>query len=964
MNELFGGAKMKLKKCIAIALCASVVLSNITVLNAGNSGSYTGISDAQVVLNNIKFSDISSMPSTYWAKDAINKMSALSIIKGYGEKIFTPSNSVTKAEALALIYRALGREANAQKAGQAIEAQRSNFQKKGNALSIWSDGYLSLAKNDGIITQDQFDQAVGNTPAFGALSFNPSSPVQRQEMAQWIAMAFKITPINNESKVFNYSDWKQIDQDKVPYVEAIVNSSIMNGDNGYFYPKGELKRDEVAQVLSNMDDIIYKSNSLNKKYGYIENITTEAINEPGKDSTIKTILIRGNDGSLQKIELTEYSGSKNTEIGSHNGVNDQNEVVVSKNGRLGDSSLLTKDDEVQFIYDTDSKVKFIQAKTKDNNLNTLYGTVSSVDVAGNKISFTDNKENIQTLPVSSDAIILMQNDTKTLNDVPLGAKGYITVNHNVVTKIDLSEPKDPADVSGIMSDSSGASGIVQDINPNLNYITLYDAHGKKDLNLTRTYNFTPNIDIKKNGIKIDAGNIEVGDAAYIKFANNNDVQSINVESNYISKFGELLLNGKGNLTIRYDDGTIQKIDLDKNALVVKNGIITPVDSMISGDRLKITLNQNDSYTKIEGLIIEDDKNLITNIYKGKVYEFGDGSIELTDTKVLSRGNWVDKNDRGLTTFKLDDSPKIYLDNKNLSSDDAQNLLPNKNVYLAVYQNLSGDERTVMISASDGFEKTYNDEILNKSDSSKNFEMASTVDNVGFAEGTIVTRYGRLTTGNNLKINDPVYVVALKDPVTDNITAGVVQVIGKPSIAGIDIYRGRISAVDEGKSFTVDSFTILSGTDWNFVNTPKTFDITNDTRILSTQGLINNRDFNDYTTSGYLGKIVYIAAKGTQALTISDAQYGVVNVKGDVYDVSLPTTGTGATVKMRNTVVLNTTTGNWDSLGDTIINVPVNTIIIKNKNTADSSDLTVGDKIRIIKKDNTASGDGYIILVEG
>ena len=958
-----GGAKMKLKKFIAITLCISLVLSNITILKAIDSVTYTGVSNAREILNNISFSDISSMPSTYWAKDAINKMAALSIIQGYGEKTFRPSNSVTKAEALALIYRSLGKEADAQKAGQALEAQRSELQKKNNALNVWADGYISLANADGIITQEQFDQAVGNTPTFGVLSFNPNSPVQRQEMAQWIAKAFKIDPIYNELKVFNYNDWKRIDQDKVPYVEAILDSNIMNGDNGYFYPKGILKRDEVAQVLSNMDDTIFKVNSLNEKYGYIENITTEVDNGPGKNSTIKTISIRGTDGSLQRIVLTEDNSSKNIEIGSHNQINDQNEVVVSKDGRLGDSSILSLDDEVQFIYDKNNKVRFIEDKTGNQKSDVSYGTISNVDVTGNKISFSDDKGNRQTLPVSQDVIILKQNDTQTLNDIPFGSKAYFTVNHNVVTRIEVSVQKSLSDASGI-DPNKGIRGIVQEINPKLNYITLYDAKGKKDLRLTSTYNFAPNIKIKKNGVITDVENIEVGDTAYIQLVKDNDVQSINVESNYISRFGELILNGNRNLTIKYEDGTVQKLDLDNDVLVVKYGEIIPIDAIIPGDKLKITLNQNDSYTKIEGLIVEDDQHLITNVYKGKVYELGDSSIELTNTKVLSKGNWIDEEGRGIVTFNLDDSPKIYLSNNSINFDDAKNLLPTKDTYLAVYKDIAGDEKVIMISSNNGFEKTYDDQILNKSDSSKNFEMESTVDNIGFADGTIITRYGRLTTGNNLKFNDPVYVVALKDPITNNITAGVVQVVGKPSITGVDIYRGRISSINQGKDFTVDSFSVLNGTDWSFVNTPKMFDITNDTRVLSTQGLINNRDFNDYSTSGYMGKIIYIAAKGTQALTISDAQYGVENIKGDVYDVSIPTTGTSITVKLRNTTVLNLTTGNWDNLGDATINVPTNSIIIKNKGVVGSDDLIDGDKIRIIKKDNTASGDSFIILVEG
>ena len=82
--------------------------------------------------------------------------SALDIMKGYGDRQFGRTNNISKEQAIAIAYRMAGREAEAQKLGEALNNAKIAANKKTDAVSLWSDGYLQLAANEGLISAQGF----------------------------------------------------------------------------------------------------------------------------------------------------------------------------------------------------------------------------------------------------------------------------------------------------------------------------------------------------------------------------------------------------------------------------------------------------------------------------------------------------------------------------------------------------------------------------------------------------------------------------------------------------------------------------------------------------------------------------------------------------------------------------------------------------------------------------------------
>ncbi|OPZ88564.1 MAG: hypothetical protein BWY74_03085 [Firmicutes bacterium ADurb.Bin419] len=177
-----------LKKFIALTLIVFLSLAFLTSAHTEEAVEkiYTGIDAVGTILNNIDYRDVKQ--SGVWSKEAICEVSALEVMKGYGNRTFGRTNSVTKEQALTMIYNAVGREADAQIAAELIDATRTAANRKNYAPAMWSDGYLQLAATDGLISAEDFVDAMAlDRSAFTAASFVRESAAKRQDVAFWAA---------------------------------------------------------------------------------------------------------------------------------------------------------------------------------------------------------------------------------------------------------------------------------------------------------------------------------------------------------------------------------------------------------------------------------------------------------------------------------------------------------------------------------------------------------------------------------------------------------------------------------------------------------------------------------------------------------------------------------------------------------------------------------------------------------
>lgn len=901
--------RVHIKPCTALLLAVLLLFPSMAALAAPIENApeaiYWGDRAAATVLRSINYEDVKN--SNTWAKEAIYEASALGILKGFGNGRFGRTEALTKEEAIALAYRVCGREAEAQQAAEELDNARLVIDKKTDAVSMWSDGYLMLAAEDGLISQEDFNGAVfGIQDGTEPPAFNRRALAQRQEMAFWLAKTLNLEPVYGDQELFTgFKDWRNASPVYIPYIEAILKKGIMNGDNnGNFNPTQPITREQAAQVVKNAEAFILPLLQFEKNTGTVINVTVTGNLEEGVDFIERVFDIMDDNGRVYRIIAQRmYNMSnpyKNEQVGNPIPI-EERELVVYRNGNLGNSSLLSVGDRIEYVVSADSIVKYVRATSGD-----------------------------------------------------IESRDWVVV-----------------------------SGIVEENNPQLGYITLYNegenagaggSWGRMNGGLgLQTYNYAnPNaIEVYKNYSRASIDEVEEGDTAFLRIDKDNNILSISAVDNYTVKYAKVLSKSPSNLLVEYDDGIQQVLGIDDNILVVEGRRIVGLDSLRDGDRVRLTLNETEKLIRIKEIKIEGDEHAVTNIYKGIVSYIDSISNTLvaSNLEVFYRGRWMKTEQKGFMSIKLAPEYAIYAGSTKLKPDIANKYMENTEAYIAVENDYDGSEQAVFISFrnEEDTEVIYDDRIVSSSPIAGSFSLDKAYADIEYGPGSIVIKEGRLVSGGSIRDEDMAYIVANREYRSGEYHAGVVLIEERPDPGFIQIYRGRIKEINEGSDFTVESFSQLKGTDWEYSRTPKTFKINNSTRIIDVDGVIGQRHFTDYGENSFIGRTVYILSYDINTVLISTAPYGTCNIRGEIYGFDDADAGSDenelSSVILRKVKIYDRTASIWQNAGDTTLTMLKNTIILKDNRVAGFSDLKKGDRVRVVKREASDDNEAYIIIVE-
>ncbi len=522
------------------------------------------------------------------------------------------------------------------------------------------------------------------------------------------------------------------------------------------------------------------------------------------------------------------------------------------------------------------------------------------------------------------------------------------------------------------------AGIVEENNPQLGYITLYneDGTGKTPLALSklRTYNYAdPNdIQVYKNHVEAQLDDIEAGDTVFIRVDSNNLVTSISSVENYTVRFGKIISKKLSSIIVEFDKKQQKTYNIDRTN-VIKDGKLVKYSQLKDGDTVKLLINEAPNLTILKEIMVEGGDKLVSNVYKGTFDDYNSisNTIYLNDPWTFRNGNWI-KETNGSKIIELGNGFTAYFDGQTRALKDLS-LLKDNTVYIASEKDYGNDELAVVASFIDTTDKEvpYDDKVYITG--TNRFVLEKSSVNVTYNPGTIVVKDGRLVQGSSVSADDYAYVMANRDNSGSNSTlvAGVVSIEQRPGTEAVQLYRGRISSIDEYKTVTLESYSKLNGTNWDYANTPMTFSLSSNTRITDTDGIVGQGSFTaENTQDTFKGRTVYILGDGTNAVEISTAPFGNFNIQGIVNSTTGGTLAEdGSVVQEPQSVLLkncryyNTSAHLWVTMGDSNFNILKNSLILKNNKKINPSDLKKGDSLRILKKDNAVTGDAYIIIVE-
>lgn len=982
---------------LSVTLLAQSAVVNAAITNEQIVNSYTATKNGQAVVNNLKYSDINNV--SYDLKDAIYQNGALDLLKSFGSTKFNPNGSVSKELALYLVYMAANRVQDINTQGQALNTARTADQKKSSLQAVLYDGSLQLAANDGLISQQELADALqSDQKSLEATAFKRSAPVQRQEYATWLAKALMLPPAYDQQELFNnFTDWNATRVENVPYIEAVLQNNMMSGDNaGRFNPTQAVTRQQAVRILKNAENVILPLRNMEKRTATIEDIQSTKDTSKGNQTDYKTFLVRNSDGLLDELTVeAQYQKPTTTsnELTGKVKLSYRTEIPVYKDGKLTGSESLKKGDRIEYIVGIDNKiVQYARVLSNKGEISYVAAIVNNANYTSRTMNITPLKQKIQypnqdindpekmtyingniiyeNHSYSNKVVNALTKATQDITAIKPESIVILGIRQNIITEITPITLKNERE-QGLVS------GIVEENNPQLGYLTLYneDGTGKTPLALAtlRTFNYSdPNeVEVYKNHVPAELEEIESGDTVFVRIDDLGAVESVSSVPNYSVRYGKVIFKKISSITVETDKGQ-QSYGIDR-ANIIKDGKLSKYSQLKDGDRVKLLINEAPNLTILKEITIENGDKLVANVYKGSFHNYDDISnkLLLSDPWTLRKGQWVKDATKPFKTIELGDKFTAYFDGRKQATKNLNSSMAETTVYLVSEKDYGNGEKGVMATFVSDLDKEvlYNDRVY--STPTNRFVLERALDNVSYNPGTIVVKDGRLIQGSSVAVNDYTYVMASRDSDTGKIVAGVISIEQRPGTQAIQLYRGRITSIDQHKTVTLGSYSKLNGVNWDYANTPITFSLSANTRITDTDGIVGQDDFNSYNgTDTFKDRTIYILSDGTNAVEISTAPYGNMNISGEVISATGGTIGEdGAqleqptTINLRNCKYYDATTYLWVSMNESSLSLLTNSLVIKNNVRINPSELKKGDKLRVLKTDNAITGDAYIVIVE-
>ncbi|EAR68544.1 possible S-layer protein [Bacillus sp. NRRL B-14911] len=167
------------------------------------------------------FSDVRNNDYYY---QAVSSLSEKGIIKGFGNGIFKPNESVTRAQAAKMLTLALNIKTDHVKDPGFKDVSKNN----------WAYSYIAALAEQGIV-KGYGDQ------------FKPNEPITRAQMAKIIALGydFKSSPLKDKRfHDVNPSDWF------AGYLQPLIEKGITNGTTAKTYsPNEKVSRGQMAAFI-------------------------------------------------------------------------------------------------------------------------------------------------------------------------------------------------------------------------------------------------------------------------------------------------------------------------------------------------------------------------------------------------------------------------------------------------------------------------------------------------------------------------------------------------------------------------------------------------------------------------------------------------------------------------------------------------------------------------------------------
>ena len=767
----------------------------------------------------------------HWAQGTIIQWTTNGYIAGYPDGTFKPDNSITRAEFVVMVNKAMG------------------YNKRGNAYfsdvsaAHWAYAEIMKGVEAGYIT--------GN----GDGTFRPDAPVTRQEAAVMIS---KILGLDQDfASAAKYVDYRYIPSWAAGYVGAVSKAGIMTG-----YPDGDFKSDRVLTraesvvsldktknydgkveedkddrevfedyrlTSSSLSDKIIKgdliiSSSLSNRNVSLDNVKVEGklIVEGGKTVT-------ADDCEISELEMNrsdvEFDATGRTKVGK---------TTFEKYGKLSGSgySRVIIDEGFNSYIELDANIDYVELDA-DTNVRLLENCVIETFEAtknADNATVNFNKAEVDDMDIYDAIRITGRGDIKNMTVYKSGVKSSIRPDH--------LDRRNGASKPDYTSTSSGDVGY----NPGSRYDDLtasrdklykggrYDdvkvtADGGVTLkNMTIYGNLTIDEDVENGDVYLD--DLDIRGHVYIYGGGEDTVsfKDCEIEGNIYAKKD----HGSRPVGLKIDSNTAEDLDgyisIEDNGAILENGGKLDKVYVLTGSTVEIDTNVKNLYVnaKTDNLTITDrttvDKlsisssSTITN--DGKINELntsqditvnGNGTINNpTGDGTVTAGNGQNISVKGVSLNKTATTIEVGKTEKLTATVQPTNATNQKVTWSSDKTDIATvDENGLVTAVKEG---TANITVTTE-DGSKKATCVVTVtakeEEQVAVTGVTISESEEVTVGNTLKLTA---TIAPNNATNKNVTwtssaVNVATISGDGTVTPVGVGKTTITVTTEDGGFT-------------------------------------------------------------------------------------------------------------------------------------------------------------------
>ena len=906
---------------------------------------FTGRTQATALINLAQFNDVGPASPI---QEIVVRGVALGLIHGDGPN-FLPNQNLTRLEALSFVMRTLGHSANALIVGTAIAILEDITDPE----EVLSRGYMAYAMQMGMLVPGDIAY-MGNA-------------VTREEVASWIFGAasavrpgiFDVTrPL---TQVYEFNDWRNISGPRLMAVEHIVAANIMRGDGTNFNPRGNITRGQMAQVMANLDSILFEINGWERKHGTVARVQDEQYVTTGEAALWRNIHVRLGDGSVDVLQLkiVENPSPQVMDL----------DAVVFNDGIVGGLGMLVAGDTIEYIVETETNTILYVNVVSEAQVSYVQGRLYAIDVEESTIVL-QNAENNSFMYSMAEGIILHRGSENyitmdlarhNVNNMPIGQHLRLTLRNNVVIAINFI---------GLPVLVEEIRGLVVENNPDFGYMVIIDNQGQRvtmryyenEMLVEKVRHFDtavpsylnhlfPNFTFNPNATTID--NINPGDIVFIRPDPEDDgvILMISAATNYIMRYGRVsnITHNDGYLSLlfEFENGQTTWFDISTSILITREGRRLNPMAIQTGDWARMLVNEaiiapGHVITSVVEMTIEGGNRHISSIVRGNLSGINaiQNQIMIEHAQTLGQTGWT--NHRELAQFSISGNNIQYFHNdQQITRAQAVNLFGRRGdttVYLALENHFAGEAVRMVSFRTEREERLPTDTVIH-TDGTGTIQLAGQIADISTDRGTIVRRHGRLVSGLEIFPSDYLAVV-----LSGAGTAAVIDIFDRPDTSGLQIMRARVDEISDGESFTVQSMSQLFGNEWVFTPVQREFTIDPRTVFLP-HGSFSLDTFLTYTETTVFDQVFTIVTDGARASHIFQHSFANRAARGTIFNVD------GNVIYLRDVSIQNPANNQWVPISvannTMTVTVDASTLIGRNNAIAQPRDLRNGDQLLIL-----------------